>query len=159
MAINFAALAPITTMNPRSNYDLRISRKTEKITLSEAVINRLNLEDNGLLVYAPQGDQVVVSVQPNEHSMVFAGRKGGVSKSRTFKADALYNMLKDANSDEFMFVEQGTHNGVMFYTLEPQGESTSTEEENVSISDDVQEEPQADIQHELKAEVQDEFLA
>ena len=112
-------------MNPRSNYDLRISTKTQKITLSDAVISRLSLEDNGLNVYAPQNGQVVVSVQPNEQSGLFSGKANAVTKSRTFKADALYNLLIASGSEEFKFIEAGTHNGMEFYTLEPQNVSTT----------------------------------
>jgi hypothetical protein len=120
--INFEALSPITTMNPRSNYDLRISRKTSKITLSDALINRLSLEDNGLNVYAPQQGKVIVSVQPNEQSSVFSGKANAVNKSRTFKADALFNLLSTSGYEEFNLVEAGQHNGMTFYTVEPVGE-------------------------------------
>jgi beta-mannanase len=137
--INFDALSPITTMNPRSNYDLRISRKTNKITLSDAVINRLSLEENGLNVYAPQQGKVIVSVQPNEQSSVFSGKANAVNKSRTFKADALFNLLKSAGSDEFNFVEAGSHNGITFYTVEPQG-VTLVEEDSVEQTVDSEEE-------------------
>jgi hypothetical protein len=138
--INFDALSPITTMNPRSNYDLRISRKTNKITLSDALVNRLSLEDNGLNVYAPQQGKVIVSVQPNEQSSVFSGKANAVTKSRTFKADALYNLLSNSTVDEFNFVEAGAHNGMTFYTVEAIGESVVSEapmelEEEFTISE------------------------
>lgn len=134
--INFEALAPITTMNPRNSYDLRISRKTGKITLSESLIQRLSLEENGLNVYAPQNNTVIVSVQPNEQSNVFSGKAGASTKSRTFKADALFNLLKSASSEEFRFVSAGTHNGMDFYTVEPMV-SDSVDEAPMEMEEEV----------------------
>jgi hypothetical protein len=138
--INFDALSPITTMNPRSSYDLRISRKTSKITLSDSLVNRLSLEDNGLNVYAPQQGKVIVSVQPNEKSSVFSGKANAVTKSRTFKADALFNLLSPTGYDEFNLVEAGEHNGMRFFTVDPIGEAVVSEapvevEDEFSISE------------------------
>lgn len=142
--LDISQLTPVSTMNPRSQYDLRISLKTGKLTLSQSVITRLGLQNHGLTMYAPQEGQIIVSVQNEADSVFFTGREGAKSKTPTFTASALFNALKTTGSEEFNFVVAGENAGVRYFVLEPQG-NDSADEQAPSIVDSSYDEPIADV--------------
>lgn len=131
------ALQPVTTMNPRNNYDLRISLKTEKITLSAAAIARLGLANKGMTMYAPMNGEVIVSVQDEENSVFFKGREGAENKTPTFTASALFNALKATGSTQFELNHLQSADGVDYYAVVGMDGNSVTDSEQV---DEVSEE-------------------
>jgi hypothetical protein len=117
---NIDALTQVTTMNPRNNFDLRISLKTEKITLSATAITKMGLANRGLTMYVnPSDGQVILSTQAEENSVFFKGKENAESKTPTFTAAALFNELKKTGATTFSIEEVARREDIVYYSVTP----------------------------------------
>lgn len=118
--LDFNSLAPIETPNPRANYDIAISKKTGRITVSETALTNFNLTSRGFNIYPQQEIGVVVSAQDEQYSSVFVSRKAGSKKSRSFTAKVLFDQLLQTGCTKFtMQSKQTTADGREFFLLVP----------------------------------------
>jgi len=129
---DISALTQVTVMNPRNNYDLRISLKNEKITLSANAVNKMGLTNRGLIMYVSPEGQVILSTQAEEDSVFFKGKEGAETKTNTFTAAALFNELKRLGSETFEVNEVARRDDTVYYEVVPMNQS-------VSIVDEVEE--------------------
>lgn len=97
--MNINDLIPVTKSNVRSTkerYDLSYSAKSDRFSLSEAVISKLGLENKGLTVMVhPVTKQVFLAVVEEEDAVFFKGRKGTENKTPSFKNQMLRKHLDE----------------------------------------------------------------
>lgn len=126
MNLDFSKLVPIATPNPRAEYDLRISKKTGKLTVGENAVVRFGLEKKGLLAYPVQNGDIIVSVQEEQYSNMLVSRKEGAQKSRSFTGSVLFDQLSATGFETFRFESVGQHEGRQYLRVVPMGEASIT---------------------------------
>lgn len=113
---NLDNLTPINSINSRITYDLRYSEKTGKFTVSDAAMERLNLQDNGFNAFEDSEGNVVFMVVPNENAELFAGKSSSENKSNTFSANGLVSRLNVAGNTEWE-MDEVEYQGNSYFSL------------------------------------------
>lgn len=120
--MNFENLIPVTNVNTRVNYDLKYSGTTGKFNLSASAFSRLDLNNNGFILFRSPDNTAVLQIVPNEKADLYKGREGS-NKSLSFTANTLAEILDLEKDAEFTF-KQHNANGNIYLTLETEAERT-----------------------------------
>lgn len=132
--MNFNDLIPVQNVNSRVSYDLRYSQKTGKFTISASAFNRLNLDENGFLLFRSPDHTPVLQIVPNETADIFSGRSGS-RKSLTFSANTLAEMLDLQQDTEYRFDVHNTDNGTFVVLGDTRVEPEQSTPESITPDD------------------------
>lgn len=147
--MNLDNFTQVKVVNPRKvKSDLVLSPKTGKFTVSEGLYERLNLVNNGFLLYVDHTEnRVALAVVDNSTASIMAGKANAV-KGTTFSASAMASALNKfyKNQSDFELQFMLENDGISYYEVLPEGQKEApVAEETVSEDQHTQEEEEHDV--------------